>query len=273
MRAASRETYLAGKDRLDALARDTDPAELEKVGDGLLAIARLLVHEPQLRRALADPSRSGRDRAALLDGLVAGRIDAQARELSQLMAGGRWSSMSDLLDGYEQLGVHALLNSADRAGDLSEVEDELFRFGQVIDGDSDLAAALGDTTATPAHRATLVDALIGGKAKPATVRLAKLALEGFGGRTFAGGLTRLVELAADLRNEQVAYVTVAAPLSEADETRLGTRLAQMYGRDVSVKVTVDPAVLGGLRVLIGSDLYDGTTMRRLTDARQALANN
>jgi F-type H+-transporting ATPase subunit delta len=34
---------------------------------------------------------------------------------------------------------------------------------------------------------------------------------------------------------------------------------------------VDPATLGGMSVRIGSDLYDGTILRRLTDTRNALA--
>jgi len=37
-----------------------------------------------------------------------------------------------------------------------------------------------------------------------------------------------------------------------------------------VKCTVDPSVLGGMSVLIGSHLYDGTVRRRLTDTRKAL---
>jgi F-type H+-transporting ATPase subunit delta len=273
MRAASRETYGVAKDKLDDIARNADPAALAALGDDLLAVAELLVKEPRLRRALADPARSGKDRAALLDALIASKLGKDARELSTLLAGGRWSSMTDLLDGFEQLGVRALLASAERAGDLSEVEDELFRLGQVIDGTPELAAALGDTSTPVDRRATIIDALLDGKAKPATIRLAKLALAGFGGRTFAGGLTRLVELAADLRNEQVVYVTVASPLAEADERRLGDRLAQMYGREVSIQVTVDPSVLGGARVRIGSDLYDGTTLRRLIDVRHALTGN
>jgi F-type H+-transporting ATPase subunit delta len=68
----------------------------------------------------------------------------------------------------------------------------------------------------------------------------------------------------------VAYVTAAAPLTDEEERRLGDRLAQLYGRRVSVLVTVDPRVIGGLSVRIGSDLYDGTVLRRLNDARGAL---
>jgi len=271
MRGASRETYGGAKGKLDELARGAEPDTLATIGDELLSVARLLTDEPRLRRALADPARSGKDRAALVEGLLAGKVGEDTRGLAAALVNGRWSSTSELLDGVELLGVNALLAGADRAGDLSEVEDELFRFGQVIDGDPELAAVMGDVSVPAAHRATVVDALLDGKAKPTTVRLVKLALAGFGGRTFGGALTRLVELAADVRDRQVAYVTVARMLSSEDEQRLGSRLAAMYGRDVSVKVIVDPSVLGGVRVLIGSDLYDGTTLRRLGDARQAVA--
>jgi F-type H+-transporting ATPase subunit delta len=81
----------------------------------------------------------------------------------------------------------------------------------------------------------------------------------------------MVEMAAERRNKQIAYVTVAIPLTDADEMRLANRLAQIYGRQVEVKVTVSPEVLGGASVRIGHDLYDGTVRRRLNEAKSALA--
>jgi len=270
MRAASREAYAAAADVLTNISSERDPQALATAGDELLAVARLLAREPGLRRALSDPSRAGRDRVELLDSIVGRAVTDDTREVLRAVAGGRWSSSGDLLDAVELLGVDALIASADRAGDLNEVEDELFRFGQVIDGSPELAAVLGDVTVDPQQRDKLVDALLVGKAKPVTVRLAHLAVAGFGGRTLTGALTRLVELAADRRHLQVAYVTVAVPLTDAEEAEIGSRLARLYGREMSVKVTVDPAVIGGARVLIGSDLYDGTISRRLSDARQAL---
>ena len=53
---------------------------------------------------------------------------------------------------------------------------------------------------------------------------------------------------------------------------LGAALAARYGRDISLKTTVDPRVLGGVRVQVGADLYDGTVARRLAEARTALAS-
>jgi F-type H+-transporting ATPase subunit delta len=289
MQAASRQSYAAALERLDGFAPDASPEQLQTVADELLAVAGLLAREARLRRALSDPARSGPNRADLLRGLLGDRVGEPTRELLDTLVAGRWSTPSELLDGCEQLGVQALLASAgaeagpeggaeggpaagpEGGGRLAEVEDELFRFGQVVSGDPALAAAVGDRRAPVGQRATLTDRLLAGRAGDVTVRLVRVALGGFGGRSVTGALTRLVELAAQRRNLSVAYVTVATPLTGAEERRLGAALSARYGRDISVKTAVDPRVLGGARVQIGADLYDGTIARRLAQARTALA--
>jgi F-type H+-transporting ATPase subunit delta len=261
----SREAYAAARAELDGL---TDGAALATAADEILAVWALLAREPRLRRALSDPSRTGEERA----GLLGDKIGTTAKQLLSTLVSGHWSSPSELRDGADRLGVETVMISADRTGELGEVEDELFRFGQIVAGNPELAASVGDSTVPVARRDELIEQLLDGKAKRATVVLAKQAIRGFAGRSFAGALTRLVELCAEERDRSVAYVTVAEPLSEAEEERLGAALAQRYGRQVAVKVTVDPSVLGGARVRIGSDLYDGTVSRRLAEARNALAS-
>jgi F-type H+-transporting ATPase subunit delta len=271
MQAASRESYAAARQRLDAYARDADATRIAAAGDEIGTVAGLLRREPRLRRALSDPARGGDDRAALLNAVLGEKVGADAKELVGVLATGRWSAPSELLEATERLGVEALLASADRAGDLGEVEDELFRFGQLVAAAPELSNVLSDPIAPVSQRAELTGSLLAGKARPVTVKLVEVALAGFGGRSFSGGVTRLVELAADRRDRQVAYVNVAAPLTEEEERRLGGKLTELYGREVTVKQSVDPTVLGGLSVQIGSDLYDGTILRRLTDTRNALA--
>jgi F-type H+-transporting ATPase subunit delta len=244
---------------------------LAGVADEILSVAEVLGREPRLRRALADPSRPSEERAALLDGLIAGKVSGPAAELLRILAGGRWSSGVDLLNSAERLGVQALLASEQSAGQLAEVEDELFRFGQVVDADLQLAASLGASTVAPEQRAELAKSLLAGKARPATVRLVIAALHGFGGRGFSAALRSIVELAAYRREREIAYVTVAAPLTDAEIDRLARRLSEIYGRPVEVKVTVAPEVLGGASVRVGHDLYDGTVRRRLAETRAALA--
>jgi F-type H+-transporting ATPase subunit delta len=188
-----------------------------------------------------------------------------------VLVAGRWSRPVDLLDATERLGVDAVLSAAERSGNISDVEDELFRFSQIVSGNPELAVTLSDPGASTARRVKLVEDLLKGKSQPATLRLVEVALEGFGGRGFEFSLTRLVELTAAKRDREVAYVTVAKPLSDADEQRLADKLSELYGRQVSLKIDVDPTVIGGVSVRVGSDLYDGTILRRLNEAKQAFA--
>ncbi len=268
----NRESYGAAADKLAAFAASADVQRIGPVAEDILSVADLLRRERRLRRALADPGRSGEDHAALLRSVLEGKVSDDAVDILATQVKGRWSGPGALLDGVELLGVTALLSGVDRAGDLGDVEDELFRFGQVVSGDPRLAAALGDTTSPFEARVQLIRDLLEGKAKPATLRLAELAAAGFGGRGFESSLTRLIELAAKQRDHSVAYVTTAVPLTDADEQRLAGRLAQLYGREVSLKIDVDPRIIGGVRVKVGSDLYDGTVSRRLAEAKTALAN-
>jgi F-type H+-transporting ATPase subunit delta len=272
--SSSREAYAPVAGRINELvaAGGAGATALAGVADEILGIAEVLGREPRLRRALADPSRTGAERAELLGSLVDGKVSGETASLLRTLVSGRWSSGNELLNTTERLGVEALLASAQAAGELAEVEDELFRFGQVVDRDLALASALGASSAPAAQRAELARTLLAGKVRPATVRLVTVALHGFGGRGFVGSLGRIVELAAQRRARQIAYVTVASPLGSAEADRLANRLTQIYGRPVEIKVTVAPEVLGGASVRIGDDLYDGTVRRRLNETRAALVS-
>jgi F-type H+-transporting ATPase subunit delta len=266
----TRTTYAAAVEALDGLARGDRPVPLAGVADDLLSVVALLARQPGLRRALTDPSRPGEDRAGLLDDLLTTRANEDARSLLRILVAGRWSSSIELLNAVERLGVEALLASADAVSELIDVEDELFRFGQVVDGDLDLAAVLGSSSTPAEQRSRLVHLLLDGKARPVTIRLVDVALRGFGGRSFSAGLTRLVELAAYRRERQIAYVTVARTMSEDQQNRLAEQLTTIYGRTVDLKISVDSHILGGLRVRVGDDMYDATVLRHLVEARAGL---
>jgi F-type H+-transporting ATPase subunit delta len=269
--SAIREAYAAVKQRLDEFTAAAEPERLREIADEVLSVALLLDREPRLRRALADISRPTGARVDLLHRLLAGKVSDDTLALLVDLVSGRWAVPSELLNATERLGVDLLLAAAERDGELADVEDQLFRFGQIVEGNERLALALGDPAAPVERRAELVRSLLEGKATSTTVRLAELALTGFGGRSLLGALTRLVELAAARRDASVAYVVTAVAPTEAEERALAYKLTQMYGRQVSLKVEVKPEIIGGMSVRIGSDLYDGTVQRRLAEARAALA--
>lgn len=77
-------------------------------------------------------------------------------------------------------------------------------------------------------------------------------------------------LAARHRGETTAEVTSAHPLTDDQVTELRQALRQRVGREVSVDLAVDPALLGGLVVRIGSQMIDSSIRTRLNSLAQAM---
>ena len=72
------------------------------------------------------------------------------------------------------------------------------------------------------------------------------------------------------RGEVTAKVTSAHPLSAEQLNTLAANLKTRVGRDVQIQATVDPAILGGLVVQLGSQLIDGSIRTRLNSFAQAM---
>ena len=77
-------------------------------------------------------------------------------------------------------------------------------------------------------------------------------------------------LAAARRGEISAQVTAAHKLSAAQQKALAAKLKAGLGRDVALDITVDPAILGGLIVRVGSRMIDSSLKTRLGALGQAL---
>jgi F-type H+-transporting ATPase subunit delta len=78
---------------------------------------------------------------------------------------------------------------------------------------------------------------------------------------------RLVKLDIERRS---ARVESAAPPSEALQASVKANLAQRYGPDLDVTFVVNPELIGGLRVKVGSDVFDGSVKARLAELEAAL---
>ena len=74
-------------------------------------------------------------------------------------------------------------------------------------------------------------------------------------------LHRLVKLEVERRATRVESAT---PLPPDLQTKVTERLGKIYGAGLSVSFVQNPALIGGLRIQVGSDLYDGTVRARLT---------
>ena len=266
-RGASAEAY-AGLRRLldEQLAGGTDAAR--QAGDDLFGIAALLRGEAGLRRVATDVSLRAEAKQGLVRQILAGRVGAPAAAVVDAAVAQRWTSTRDLPDALERLGEVAVVRSA--GSESGRLADELFAFGQAVNGSPELRDALSDPSRSIADKQVVVDGLLAGKALPATVTLARQALTGTY-RTVGVALSTYQQVAGEIHGEKVATVRVARPLSDLDRQRLTAALTRQYDRDIHLNVVVDPEVIGGIRVEIGDDIIDGTVASRLDDARRKLA--
>ncbi|HWC10653.1 MAG TPA: ATP synthase F1 subunit delta [Acidimicrobiales bacterium] len=174
--------------------------------------------------------------------------------------------MSDRIDGY----AAAIFEVAKAEGVLDEVEDELFRFGRVLEGSDDLRQTLTDASFPAARRQAIVEDLLGQKAHPLTMNLVAFIVGADRARDLPGIIDRVVNRAAEERRHVLAEVTSAVPLDDELKKRLAAALSSSLGKDVAVKVVVDPGVLGGVSARIGDTVIDGTVRHRLDQLRERL---
>jgi F-type H+-transporting ATPase subunit delta len=166
--------------------------------------------------------------------------------------------------------AEALFAVARAEGTLDEVEDELFRFSQTLQGNDELRNALTDANIPAARRQQIVEDLLGGKASPTTVALVSMVVGTGRARQLPSIIERLVEMSAAEANKEVAEVRTAVPLTDDQRDRLAKALEDATGKQVEVKVVVDPSVLGGIVAQVGDTVIDGSVRRRLDQLKNAL---
>jgi F-type H+-transporting ATPase subunit delta len=79
-------------------------------------------------------------------------------------------------------------------------------------------------------------------------------------------LHRLVKLDVDRRT---ARVESATPLAADQQAQVAAQLQKAYGAGLNLSFTQNAALLGGLRIQVGSDLYDGSVKNRLDKLAQS----
>ncbi|WP_439653326.1 F0F1 ATP synthase subunit delta [Reyranella humidisoli] len=166
----------------------------------------------------------------------------------------------------------ALFELADSAKSLDQVAQDLATFRKLLDESADLARLI----ASP-----VIGRALQGKALLAVLDAAGISglTRSFIGTVAANGRSRdlpamasafLAELARR-RGETTATVTSAVPLSPAQLQQLSTALRSVLASNkVSIDARVEPDILGGLVVKVGSRLFDSSVRSKLQRLQLAM---
>jgi F-type H+-transporting ATPase subunit delta len=174
--------------------------------------------------------------------------------------------VADRIESWAQ----ALLEIAQAEDHLSEVEDELFRFARIIEGNDALRMALSNPGQPAERRAAIVDDLLENRSLQMTRAMAAFIVGAGRGHDLPAIVARFVELAAQSREHEVAEVRSAVPLDDAQVQKLAQALGRATHKNIEVRVVVDPELLGGIVATIGDTVIDGTVRHRLEQLKETL---
>ena len=238
------------------------------VGEELFGVVAVLDAQVGLRRALSDPSMDADRKAGLVAAVLGPHVSDVTLRIVTEVVRARWSRMRDVADSIETLAVLAMLIEADAhpgsghvAGESDDVEDELFRFGRIVEANAALRAALADPALPDENKISLVSALVEDKARPVTLRLLTQVATRPRGRAPEDAIGDYTDIASRRRARLVARVTTAVALTDAEIARLQAALAGLYGHEVHLQIEVDADIVGGVVVHVGDEVLDGSVCR------------
>jgi F-type H+-transporting ATPase subunit delta len=166
--------------------------------------------------------------------------------------------------------AEALSRLAEAEGEAEAVESHLFAFAKLLEARPEVREALLDPALPAENKKGLVSDVLGDRANPVAVNLIGLLIDLGRARDVGRILQELVVVSAEGREHALAEVRSAVPLDQAQRARLAEALSRATGRQVELRVVVDPSVVGGVVARIGDEIFDGSVRSRLREARERL---
>ena len=181
------------------------------------------------------------------------------------------SAPSSVLAHIAKPYAHALFDLAVEAKAVLKVEKGLGEVARLIDTSEDFKSLLASPVISSDVKSDVVDAILA-KAGFIDVVANFLRTVARNGRLFVlpAMISSFKDLAAEARDELRAEVTSAAPLNKKQTADLARTLKSKMGKTVTLNTNVDPSLIGGLIVKVGSKMIDSSLKTKLTAMKIAM---
>ncbi len=165
----------------------------------------------------------------------------------------------------------SLFEVATEAGKIDQVEKDLSQFDSMIRSSDDLMRLVRSPVFSTDDQGKAVGALLD-KAKITGLAANLVRLLARNRRLFVAPamLGEYRKLVAAHRGEATAEVTLARLLNDAQMKELKAAINSAVGKDVTIQAVVDPAILGGMIVKVGSQQIDTSIRTKLSSLKLAL---
>jgi len=176
-----------------------------------------------------------------------------------------------IISGMAGRYATALFELAQEAKSIDAVKGDLDRFSALLNGSTDLVRLVRSPVYTAEEQTKAIDAVLA-KAKIGGLAAKFISTVASNRRLFAiremiSGFNALVSKS---RGETRAEVTVAEKLDEKHLATIKEAIAASSKKTVELDVKIDPSILGGLKLKIGSRMIDASLKTKLNSIRNAM---
>jgi F-type H+-transporting ATPase subunit delta len=165
----------------------------------------------------------------------------------------------------------ALYELADESKSVDQVLSDLERFEALVEGSDDLKRLVKSPVFTSEEQLGAISAIFD-KAKISGLAANFIKLAAQNRRLFA--IDRMIgafrAIVATARGELTAQVTVAEPLNEAHTKDIKDALRDITDKNVRINVKIDPSIIGGIIVQLGSRMVDASLKTKLSAIQLAM---
>jgi F-type H+-transporting ATPase subunit delta len=165
--------------------------------------------------------------------------------------------------------AQAVFGLARESGRFDQWQAELGRLNELV-SDPQASVFLGSPNIAETKKIELLDATLA-ESQPEARNLARLLLQ----RNRLGIIPEIYQIFQDEvlaeRGIAVADVTTAEALDEQGQAIVKERLKKLIGKDIELRMSTDPAMIGGIVARVGDQLIDGSVVSQLRRLRNRLA--
>ncbi len=169
--------------------------------------------------------------------------------------------------GAEQLGktyARALIGAAQKSGVAEQVVEQLGRLvDEYLRGSPQLAAAFASPRIDTDEKARVIDRVFADEFHPILVKFLKV-LAGRDRLAYVSAVRDAAEAQLDdMMGRVLAEVRTAVPLDDAMRSQVATQIGNIMNKQVRLRESVDPELIGGMVVRVGDSVFDNSVANRL----------
>jgi F-type H+-transporting ATPase subunit delta len=166
--------------------------------------------------------------------------------------------------------ARALFDTAHRAGAVDQIEADLKAVDQVLRATPRFSRVLRAPTIPIDQKKELVQRVFGSRVSPLAARFLALVVERRREAILTDVYVEFARLANEQRNIVAVQVTAATALTDEERNALAAALTRRTGKTVTLELTIDPQIMGGLLLRMGDTVIDGSVRSRLNQLRDRL---